>query len=372
MEFLIKRNVFLEGIQRTLGIVDRKTTIQILNNVLIKAENEKVRIIATDREIGLIADYDAKIVTPGEITIGARKLFEMIREIDGDEINFKKLENDWVNIICKKIVYRIPGISADDFPDVADKRDIDFLKIERGVLKEMIGKTFFAISTDEMRANLNGVYLELEGDRIGMVSTDGHRVSIVSMELKDEISEEQRFGGIIIPRKGVNEIRRLVEDGKEHAEMGVKDGKYVLKMDDIVLRVGLIEETYPDYRRVIPKNKGIEIMVDKLKLLHSLRRMDVMSSDRYSGVKIELTENKMILNSTNPDVGEANDEIDISYEGVDLEIGYNVKYLIDAIEVINENLISFEMRGDEGAGIIRPVGTDNYMCVIMPVKLRRD
>jgi len=372
MKFLIKRNIFFEGIQRTLGIVDRKTTIQILNNVLIKAENEKIRMIATDREIGLIADYDAKVVTPGEITVGARKLFEMIREIEGDEISFKKLENDWVNITCEKIIYRIPGISADEFPDVAEEGDIEFFKIERGILKEMIGKTFFAISTDEMRANLNGVYLELKGDRIGMVSTDGHRISIVNMELKDETSKDQGFEGIIIPRKGVNEIRRLVEDGKEHAEMGVKDGKYVLKMDGIVLRISLIEETYPDYRRVIPKDKGIEIRVDKHQILHSLKRMDVMSSDRYSGVKIELAENKMILNSTNPDVGEANDEIDISYEGVGFEIGYNVKYLIDAIDVIGENLISFEMRNNEGAGIIRPAGTDNYMCVIMPIKLRRD
>lgn len=372
MEFLIKRNVFLEGIQRTLGIVDRKTTIQILNNVLIKAENEKVRIIATDREISLIADYDAKVITPGEITIGARKLFEMIREIEGDQINFKKLENDWVNIICEKIVYRIPGISADDFPDVADEGDIDFFKIERGVLKEMIGKIFFAISTDEMRANLNGVYLELKEGCISMVSTDGHRISIVNMELKDEISEDQRIEGIIIPRKGVNEIRRLVENGKENAEMGVKEGKYILKLDDIVLRVGLIEETYPDYRRVIPRDKGVEIRVDKHQILHSLRRMDVMSSERYSGVKIALVDNKMILNSTNPDVGEANDEIDISYEGAGMEIGYNVKYLIDAIDVIDENLVSFEMRDDEGAGIIRQAGADNYMCVIMPIKLRRD
>jgi DNA polymerase-3 subunit beta len=372
MEFFIQRDVFLEGIQRTLGIVDRKTTIQILNNVLIKAENERVRITATDREISLIADYNAHVITPGETTVGARKLFEMIREIEGDRINFKRLENDWVYITCEKIVYRIPGIPADDFPEVADERDIDFFIIERGVLKEMISKTFFAISTDEMRANLNGVYLELKEDYVGMVSTDGHRISIVNIKCENEISEGKRIEGIIIPRKGIGEIRKLVENGKEHAEIGVKDGKFVVKLDDVVLRVGLIEDTYPDYRRVVPKDKGIEIRVDKRQLLHALRRMDVMSSERYSGVRIEIADHKMILNSTNPDVGEANDEIDISYEGAGLEIGYNVKYLIDAIEVIDQNLVSFEMRSDEGAGVIRSVGMDNYMCVIMPIKLRRD
>ncbi len=372
MEFLIKRDIFLEGIQRTLGIVERKTTIQILNNVLIKAENGTVRIVATDREIGLIADYDATVVNPGEITIGARKLFEMIREIEGNEIQFKKLENDWVNITCEKIVYRIPGIAADDFPEVADESDIDFFKVERGVLKEMLRKTFFAISTDEMRANLNGVYLELEEKRIGMVSTDGHRIAIVNFELETEVSEDQKIGGIIIPRKGGNEIRRLVEDGREEAEIGVRNGKFVLKMDNILLRVSLIEENYPDYKRVIPKDTGIEICVDKNQIMHSLRRMDVMSSERYSGVKIEVDENKMVLNSTNPDVGEANDEIDISYVGRKLEVGYNVKYLIDAIDVIDESTISFEMRDNEGAGVMKSAGTDRYMCIIMPIKLRRD
>jgi DNA polymerase-3 subunit beta len=194
----------------------------------------------------------------------------------------------------------------------------------------------------------------------------------VNIKCENEISEGKRIEGIIIPRKGIGEIRKLVENGKEHAEIGVKDGKFVVKLDDVVLRVGLIEDTYPDYRRVVPKDKGIEIRVDKRQLLHALRRMDVMSSERYSGVRIEIADHKMILNSTNPDVGEANDEIDISYEGAGLEIGYNVKYLIDAIEVIDQNLVSFEMRSDEGAGVIRSVGMDNYMCVIMPIKLRRD
>lgn len=372
MEFVIKRNIFLEGIQRTLGIVDRKTTMPILNNVLIGADGNRVRITATDREIVLIADYEAQVVTPGEITIGARKLFEMIREIEGDEVHFKKLDNDWVNVTCEKIVYKIPGIAADDFPEIADDEGGDYFTIPRGILKEMIRKTFFAISTDEMRVNLNGVYLELEGNRIGMVSTDGHRISIVSTELEQEVSEEHRIEGIIIPRKGVNEIRRLVDDGQENARIGVKEGKFVLKLDGIMLRVSLIEENFPNYKRVIPKESGIEVRVDKKQIMQSLRRMDVMSSERYSGVKIELADNKMVLNSINPDVGEANDEIDVSSGGASLEIGYNVKYLIDAIDVIDEHTVSFEMRDNEGAGIIKAGGTDAYMCIIMPIKLRRD
>jgi len=373
MEFVIKRNIFLEGIQRTLGIVDRKTTIPILNNVLIRATGDnRVRITATDREIVLVAEYEAQVAVPGEITIGARKLFEMIREIEGEEVHCKKLENDWVNITCEKIVYKIPGIAADDFPDIADEGDGTYFTMERGILKEMIRKTFFAISTDEMRVNLNGVYLELEEHRIGMVSTDGHRISIANMEVGQEVTEEQRITGIIIPRKGVNEIRRLVDDGQEFAGIGVRDGAFVLKLDDMLLRISLIEDNFPNYKRVIPRDQGIEVRVDRRQILQSLRRMDVMSSERYSGVKIELTDNKMVLNSTNPDVGEANDEIDISSEGAALEIGYNVKYLIDAIDVIDEQTVSFEMRDNEGAGVIKAAGTDAYMCVIMPIKLRRD
>lgn len=372
MQFNISRDVFLEGVRKTLGIVERKTTTQILNNILIVAEENKIRIIATDREIWLMSNYDAEIVSEGEITLSARKLFEMIREIQGSTISFNKGENNWVDLTCGKVVFNIPGISADDFPAVSDDEGVMFYKIKGNIIEEMIDKTFFAMSKEEMRVNLNGVFLETEKKddmcRVKMVATDGHKLSLANLDT--EVNEFLDIHeGIIVPRKGVSEIRKLVEDGSEDVEIGVRKGMCIFKKDNTVLKVSLIDSDYPDYKRVIPVDRGILVKLDKDQILHSLRRMSVISSEKYSSVKIKIMEDRMILNSTNPDIGEANEEIEISHKGEELEIGYNVNYLIDAIQVINGKDISFEMRAGLKPGVITEVGNDDYMCVIMPLKV---
>lgn len=369
MEFTVERSTFLEGIQKTLGIVERKTTMPILNNVLIRTGDRQITIVATDREIGLTAHYDANIIVPGEITVAARKLYEMIREIQGDCISFKKLENNWVNITCGKVKFKLPGISVEEFPEVTDEQGVSFSKIECSFLRDMINKTYFAVSTDEMRVSLNGVYFKLEKGTVEMVATDGHRLSLVKMKMEGDVIPDFGSEGIIIPRKGVGEIRKLVEDGGETVEVGVQQGVCIIKKNNTVLRISLIDSEYPDYEKVIPEEKGVAIRLDRDQMLHSLRRMGVISSERFSGVKIQIAPNKVILSSINPDVGEAQDEIDISYSGKEFETGYNVKYLIDAIDVIGENEISLEMREAHGPGVIRPVENDNYMCIIMPLRL---
>ncbi len=369
MDFNVERNTFLEGIQKTLGIVERKTTIPILNNVLIKTDNNQIRIIATDREIGLISDYKADIVIPGEITVSARKLFEMVREIQGDVINIKKMDNNWVNITCAKIDYRIPGIATDDFPEVPDNQDVSLSTIPCSILKEMIHKTFFAISNDEMKVSLTGVFFHMEKGLIEMVATDGHRLSIAKTQYKGEMLSNIDIDGIIIPRKGVSEIRKLVDDETGDVQLGVTKGVCIVKKGSTLLRVSLLDAEYPDYHKVIPEGEGIRVQVDRDMILHSLKRMSVISSERFSGVKIKVANNKIVLSSTNPDVGEANDEIDISYSGKECEMGYNVKYLIDAIDVIAEDSILIEMREAYGPGVVMSSGSDKYICVIMPLRL---
>ncbi len=369
MDFLIERNKFLDGIQKTLGVVEKKTTLPILNNILITTESEQIRIVATDREIGLISYYDAKITTPGKITVPARKLFEMLREIQGDTISFKVMENNWVNVTCGKVIYKIPGISADDFPEVSDVENVESLRMKCDLLKNIIEKTFFAISNDEMRPNLNGIFFKVIDGKVTVVATDGHRLALVDMPLNDV--DDNNIKGIIIPRKGVSEIRKLVEDG-DYVDVRVLDGVCVFKNKDSMLRVSLIDSEYPDYTRVIPQEGGVEIQLDKNQILHSLRRMSVMSTERFSGVKIDVHDQRMVLTSTNPDIGEAKDEIDVSYNGDLLEVGYNVKYLIDAMEPINDTTVSFEMRSDNGPGVIRSANNSDYMCIVMPINLRKD
>ena len=379
MQFKIKRDVFLESIQKTLGIVERNAVTPILNNILIRTGKDRITIIATDREIGVTSHYDAEIISDGEITLSARKLFEMIREIDGKEISFKKNENNQVNLICRKIVCNIPGIPVDDFPVFPDDDDLIFRKVRNVHIKEMIDKTFFAMSKDDMRSNLNGVFLQsekndlqpvtpAEGHIMRMVATDANRLSLVT--LKGDGSEFPNVDdGIILPRKGVGEIRKLVDDGSDYTEIGVKGGICVLRKDNTVLRVSLIDSIYPDYKKVVPADSGIQVTLGKDQILHSLRLMSVVSSEKNWGVKIKIMEGSMALNLTNADIGEANEEIDISYSGEEIEAAYNVNYLIDAIQVIKGKNVSFEMREGLRPCVISEVGNDSYISVIMPLKI---
>lgn len=372
MEFNIKKTLFSVGIQKTLGIVEKKTTMPILSNLLIRTQGDRIKIIAADREIWLVADYEAEIIREGDITLSARKLHEMVREIQGEIIHVSKNEKDVVILTCKKEVYRIPGIPADDYPTVEDPEGLPMYKIKGAVLGEMIRKTVFAISIDEMRKNLTGVFFETEHNSeaslIRMAATDGHRLSVMKIGVgeKDFLEMEK---GVIIPRKGLGEIRRLVEDESGDVLMGINKGTCTLKTDHTLLKVSLIDGEYPDYRRVIPVERGIVVGVGKNTFLHALRRMSVISSERYSGVIITLSNDRMVLNSTNPDVGEANDEIEVSYQGEERSVGYNVTYLIDAIDVIDEEWVDFEIGMAMKPAVIRAVGNENYFCIVMPLKL---
>lgn len=372
MEFRIQRDTILEGIQKTLGIVEKKTTMPILNNILIKTDDHKIRIVATDKEIVLIADYEAEILTHGSITISARKIYEMIREIQGEEIHFRVNEQQWVTMTSQKVVYRIPGLPADDFPSVFDDvDDKELFRIQGSVLQELIHMSSFAMSADDMRKNLNGVLFEAgkyeDVSGVRMVATDGHRLAMMTINMEGMLVHMEK--GIIIPRKGLGEIRKLVEGKPDDVLFGVRRGMCVIKADGILLKVSLIDADYPDYKRVIPKEKGVIVHFERDQVLHALKRMNVISSERYSGVVLTLTEDKMVLTSTNPDVGEARDEIDVSYREQELVVGFNVKYLIDAIEVLDEEKVIFELGQGMKPGIIKSAGNNNFVCIIMPLKI---
>ncbi len=374
MKFSIHRESFLEGIQKTLSIVEKKTTMPILNNVLIKAEKNKITIIATDREIGLVADYDAEILNKGDVTVSARKLYEMIREIGGDTIQFEANESHRVTVTSQKIIYKIPGLPADDFPSVADDRsELNFYKIKGELLERLIHKTSFAMSADEMRKNLNGVFFETmdEGgkNKLRMIATDGHRLAMANVDTEG-IPFLRLEKGIIIPRKGLGEIRRLIENAPEEILVGVRQGMCVISTDSTTLRVSLVDADYPDYKRVIPTERGVLVQFEKDAILHALKRMSVISSERYSGVIIKLENGRMVLESANPDVGEAKDEIEVDYHDEEFSVGYNVRYLIDAIEVIDEKMVIFEIGAGMKPGVIRPAESDDYLCIVMPLKIQ--
>ncbi len=369
MELKINRDTFLNGIQKTLGIVEKKTTLPILNNVLLKADANKMKIIATDREISLISDYDAEIIKKGEITVSAKKLYEMVREIQGEIVHLSQ-DNNVVKISSQRAVYKIPGLPAEDFPSVADDKDMHLYSIKGTIIKDLIGKTAFAMAADEMRKNLNGVLLEAITDDsnkiLRMVATDGHRLALAKQSILELFLEAGK--GIIVPRKGLMEVKKIIDEN-ENIKTGIHKNMFIVKTDNTLLKVSLVDADYPDYKRVIPAEKGISIVLEKESFLHALRRMNVVSSERYGGVILSFSEGKLTLNSTNLDVGEAMEEIDITYSGEDMDVGFNVNYLIDAISVIDKESILFEVGSGIKPSVIKQTEGDDYLCIVMPLKI---
>jgi len=369
MEFKINRETFLDGIQKTLGIVEKKTTIPILNNILLKAEANKIKIIATDREIILISDYEAEVAEKGEITISAKKIYEMIREIQGEFINFVQ-KNNIVKISAQRAFYKIPGLPADDFPSIADDADVTLFKIPGNVIKDLINKTSFAMAWDETRKNLNGVLLEEGMDGVNhilrMVATDGHRLALAKSVTTGHVLKSGK--GVIIPRKGLMEIKKIIDEN-EDVKIGLHKNMFILQTENTILKVSLVDADYPDYKKVIPTEKGIRVILEKEYFVHALRRMSVVSSERYGGVILSFSKGKLTLNSTNLDVGEATEEIDIDYDGEVIDSGFNVNYLIDAISVVNKENINFEVGVGLKPSMIKQADDDSYLCIIMPLKI---
>ena len=370
MKFQISRESFLYGVQKTLGVVEKKTTMPILTHVLIRAQEDRIQIVATDREIGIVTNHAADVDQRGEITLSAKKLYEMLREIPGETVRVESKENHHVSMQSQKFVYKIMGLPPEDFPQITSDEDISFSAIAPHILREMIRKTFFAMTVDETRKNLNGVLFEAEPEgesfRIGMVATDGHRLSLAMEEIPNFLPMDK---GVIIPRKGVMEIRKLIDTDPVELLFGIRQGMCVLKTPDTMLKVSLVEAEYPDYRRIIPKEKGSLILLKRDEFLQVLRRMSVISSERYSGVILDLKEGKMIVTSTNPDIGEASDEMDVPYRDKELRVGYNVHYLMEAVEVVDGESLEFDIGVGMKPSVVRQAGNDRYFCMIMPLKV---
>lgn len=373
MELSIKRSVLLEGIQKTLGITEKKATMPILNNVLLKAKNGMLTMIATDLSISLIAEYEAKVIQEGQATINARKLHEITKEADGDDVHITLHDNNSFKIRAGKSVYKMSGLPADEFPSMADiKGDVKYYDLKGSVMVGLINGTAFALApeSDTARKQLTGVLLETSkkenGSEWNMVGTDGHRLAMVKDTMESECPDIGK--GVIIPRRGLAEIKKMAA-GSDTIGLALNNNMIVAKAGATILKVNLIDGTYPEYKRIIPVKNGNRVTLDKDSFLHALKRMNVVSSERCCGVVLSISADTMKLVSENPDVGEAMEEVDAAYAGDDKTIGVNVNYMIDSIAAIPSKSIVLEI--EEGAKpiLVKPAEGDEYLGVVMPLML---
>lgn len=371
MEFSIEKKELLIGLHRIQGIAERRTAMPILANVLLEAKKGQLVIVATDLEVGIRGSYPAIVEKEGSITLPAKNLYEIVREIPEGKISFLKKENFWIEIVSGKAVFNIVGLSPEDYPSIPNYKDKKFYDIKPEILQEMILKTIFSASTDETRYHLNGVFFEKpkkNGSGVRMVATDGHRLSVINKDL--EFSKELSFTrGVIIPKKGLNELKRILEEGEGIYQIGFDNSNVIIKKEKLVLFIRLIDGEYPDYEQVIPADSKKKITVDRESFLSSLKRISLMSSEKSKAVKLIAKKNTLEISTSNPELGEGKEEIEISYDGTPIEAGFNAKYFMDVLNAMDSQNVTLEINDKLSPGVLRGVGDDSYVCVVMPMRI---
>lgn len=365
MEFKIAKNEFLRGLRLAQGIADRKSTMPMLANVLLRTQGKnQLLVAATDLNVSLTAELKSQNSHEGGITLGAKNLYELIANAPGEDVTLKKADNHWAEIRSGKVTYRIVGMPDRDFPRVPDHREATYTTIESAVLREMIDRTLFSVCNDETRFHLNGVYFESDGSTARMVSTDGHRLSKVERTIANG---PKLSAGVIIPKKGLLEMKKVLESGPS-CKLAIKTPHLFLVQEDIAIAVKLIDAQFPPYEQVIPKDHKKIITVDRGRFVDSLRRAQLMSSETR-GVKLAATREGLTITSDNPDLGEVREELDAEYNGDPIAIGFNPKYVVELLGQMASDQITIALGGELEPGLVRPLSGDDYLGVVMPMRI---
>jgi DNA polymerase-3 subunit beta len=374
MDFEIEKREFLKGLGLIQGIAGRKTTLPILTHVLIEANKESVLMTGTDLEIGIREELSAKVYQEGKTSVSAKKLFEIVRELPEESIHIQKKENQWIRIQCGKSIFNLSGLDPEEFPALPTYNEDYFSELPISLLSEMIEKTVFAASNEDSRYHLNGVlFLQIKQggkERLRMVATDGHRLSLIDRESQLVRGIEK---GIIVPKKGVLEVKRVVSD-KEEGEVKIYfDPTHgFLKIGKSLIVIRLIDGEFPEYEQVIPKENDKKITVDKESVYGCLRRVSTMTSERGEGIKFSIKSRSIELSTFNQDFGDAREELEVTYEGSSFEIGFNSRYLLEALNVMNTPEVVIELKDEGSPGIIKPLSSaeiPDQLCIIMPMRI---
>ena len=371
MEFIIDKEDFVKGLYRAQSVVEKKGTMPILLNVLLETKENGISITATDLEIGIKGHHPAKIKNPGSTTLSAKKLYEVIKELPEKSVSLRLKENQWVEISSGKSLFTIMGISAETFPSFPAYEEEEFLPMETEVLREMIDKTIFAVSADESRYNLTGVFFTKkegdEGKTLRMVATDGYRLSLIDRPLKSEFKGSE--GGILLPKKGLAELTKLLDEKSGEVWIKLKNNNFIAKKEDVVLIMRLLDAEFPDYRQVIPLQSRRHIRMKRNQILETLRRVSILSSEKTKGVKFHFSQDLLELSSYNPDIGEAKEDLSIDYQGEEITVGFNYRFVLEVLNILNSEEILFELEDAMSPAVIRPANDEKHTCVVMPMRV---
>ncbi len=366
MKFSTSRESLLKPLQAVIGVVERRQTMPVLANVLLIADNNKLSITATDLEVELVASSPVdSIDIPGEITLPGRKLLDICKALpESAEIKLS-LKGDRVTIQSGRSKFVLSSLPAAEFPVVEDVNAERVLTVSQAAFSRLLEKTHFSMAQQDVRYYLNGLLLETGGGRLRAVATDGHRLALSDIELD---GADGASAQVIVPRKGVLELQRLLS-GEGEVEIALGSNHIRVEVGDIRFTSKLIDGRFPDYDRVIPATSAKAVTASKDALRHALQRAAILSNEKYRGVRLEFKKNNIRIQANNPDQEEAEDEVEVEYSGEEMEIGFNVNYLLDALAAVEEENVEIGLVDPSSSCVVRSPNDDKSLYVVMPMRL---
>lgn len=366
MKIAIAKEQIISGLQAVQNIVSSRTTLPILSNVLLKAEDGRLSLTATDLDVTVSCSVEATVEQPGGTTVPVKRLFGIVRELPTEEIELEVDEKKVTSLRSGEAFYKINGLPAEEYPPLPEFQEDKSLAMSQETIKNMLKRTSFAISTDETRYVLNGIFLKLSEEKIMMVATDGRRLALAEEEITSEIA-----GEFIIPTKAVNELNRLLQ-GSGEITVRFTDNQAAFNLTNengfnILLITKLVEGSYPNYKQVIPTDSQERVTLVREELLAALRRAEFMTNDKSNSVKLKFAKNNLTITANTPEVGEGRESIAVNYDGKEVSIAFNPAYFMDPLKALDDDEVYLELTDELSPGVLKINGP--FLYVLMPMRM---
>ena len=365
MKFTAAREALLKPLQAVIGVVERRQTMPILANVLLVAKDGNVAVTATDLEVELVANAEVEVEGAGEVTVPGRKLFDICRALPEEASLSIALSGEKLTIKSGRSKFSLTTLPAADFPTIEDINAGQTLGLPQATLCKLLDKTHFSMAQQDVRYYLNGLLVETDGKHLRAVATDGHRLALCQVKLDGKKMPEQQ---VIVPRKGVLELQRLMS-GEGDVDLQLGSNHIRIELEGIRFTSKLIDGRFPEYERVIPQDTSNQLSADRDLFKGALQRTAILSNEKYRGIRLIIRDSGVVLQAHNPEQEEAEEELEVAYKGEDIEIGFNVNYLLDALGAIESSDVTLSVVDGNSSCLLREPGNDDCKYVVMPMRL---
>jgi DNA polymerase-3 subunit beta len=365
MKIAIEKTLLVQTLAKVLNVINPKSNLPILSNILIETLDSKIKITATDLDLGITTTVTTTVQEPGAITVPAKRFAEIVRELPEGEVRFTAKKNNTVSIEGPGCVFRLMGLPKEEFPQLPDFKQREGLRLNQADLLNMLELTSFAMSHDETRFTLNGILFEFDGQALRMVATDGRRLALMAKNIIAGGTAKKM--SIIVPAKTIQELMRSMQQTEEEVALVIAENQILFEIGTTSIVSRLIEGEFPNYKQVIPPNCANKAHLDRLGFLAALRRASLLATPDFQAVKLELFPNKMVVNKSTPDVGESREEVTMRYEGKDMAIGFNPYYLTEVLKILKVPEVTLELNDPEKPALIRE---GDYVYIVLPMRIQ--